>query len=238
MKAFEKGKRWSIQALKAMTLMWLVVHFLLTTLYLMPLNPIKIYLRPLLDATIGTYFAQNWSLFAPNPVSDDLSVLVHPLTEAQVQSLSDGRLPTQGWYNISDPLWQKFQGNRFSAYDRMARTQTSSVRRVLNGGIELMPIHTACEKGDEDACADYQERLKTAREGASNLLVKVASAFTKDLHGANSGYEYIAIRVRVTKGVPWSERHTGEPTSEDLEIGIYPINKEVTPMGLFQRTAL
>lgn len=215
-----------VKIVKGLTLAWFVVHFLLTVLYVSPLNPLKLGLYPLLEATIGTYFIQNWNLFAPNPVQDDMILLVQP------RNMEDSVLMTNEWYNLSSPFWAHFQKNRFSAYDRLARSQSSAIRNTLTGDINLIPIYDACQNGDSTSCQVYDSLLAERREIEVDRLVKIASAFCNDIEALDE-YSYVAIRIRVKSFPAWSERYEDEVAINDYDIGTYPIDKSIVPMGLF-----
>ena len=212
---------------------WLTVHFVLTLLYVMPVNPIKLALHPLLTATIGTYFPQNWNLFAPNPVSSDLTILVLPLTTAMATEAAEGSLPSNGWYDLSTPLWEHFQHNRLSAYDRLARPQASAIRMFLSGGAHLAPWAEACRKGDDEACEFFEEQFTAARARATKFLVGIASAFCNDVFPDRADLAFVALRMRERASVPWSQRHTGERVERLLDLGVYPIGRGVVAPGLY-----
>jgi hypothetical protein len=194
----------------------------------MPLNPMKVQLKPLLDASMGSFFSQNWSLFAPNPVSQDYIMLVQPL-----QGTSAEEITTNGWYNLSTPLWKHFQNNRFSAYDRLARSHSSALRNTLTGDLSLKHLFDACENGDTLSCSQYKRLLASVREGQIEKLVEIGSAFCNDIEKFNSAYNYMAIRIRVVSFPPWSKRYEGESTINDLDLGIHPIDKTIAPFDLF-----
>ncbi len=219
------------------TLLWLVTHFALTAAYVMPLNPLKVALRPLLQATIGTFFQQNWSLFAPNPVSSNKSLLARCLAGREAEDLATAGLPADGWYDLSGPLWARFQRNRFSAYDRLSRPQSNAIRQYQSGSVRLLPWWQACEKGDSDSCAFLNEQLQLGRSRARRLLARIGSAFCKDVAESGDRFTHVALRIRETNSVPWSERYTGEPEKVDIEVGVFPVDERVVIPGLFKATA-
>jgi hypothetical protein len=226
-------KRWLSNLVRYGALLWLVCHFTLTALYVMPLNPIKMRLQPFLDQTIGTYFPQNWSLFAPNPVSSDEAILVRCLDNAEVEAMKASGLPTTGWQDISTPLWERFQRNRFSAYDRLGRPQSNAVRAYMTGGMDLEPWIESCQKGSEQSCKQIEERLKSARGEAAVMLGKVGSAFCLET-AATKDATHVAMRMRQTNGAPWSERYTPNRVTRDYELGVYPVDTTVATTGLFR----
>ena len=109
-------------------LVWLVGHFSLTVLYVMPDNPLSESLQPLLRATIGRYFEQNWALFA------------RPLTPAEVAALPETGWPGEGWYDLSTPMWERFQYNRFTPDERLTRPQAEAFVVYLRAVDGLEPL--------------------------------------------------------------------------------------------------
>lgn len=214
---------------KVFTILFFVVHFLLTIIYVLPLNPIKVRIRPLLDQTIGTLFAQNWSLFAPNPVANDFILLLEPL-----KTNNPKEIKKHGWYDLSSPFWHRFQEHRFSAYDRLARSQSNAVRTALSGDPRLIPYLKACEKGDTAACSIYSKSLAYIRQTQVDKLTKIGSAFCNDLIESNNHYRHFALRIRIVSFPPWSKRYTGKKSIRDLDLGIHPIDRKIAPFGIFK----
>ena len=217
-----------MNCVKCVTIIWFVVHFSLTILYTLPLNPIKLRLMPFLNETIGLYFGQNWSLFAPNPVAVDNILLAQPVKENDPALLEDTK-----WYNLSSTFWDHYQKSRVSAYDRLARSQSTALRSALTGDVTMKPLYDACANGDTLACIAYQKTLGLVRTSQIDKLVKIASAFCNDIDGIKQNYKYVAIRIRVITFPKWSERYNHENSIKDFEIGMYPIDKKIVPIGLF-----
>jgi uncharacterized protein DUF5819 len=230
--------RWLGPLVRIAALAWFVVHFALTVLYVMPENPIRMGMAPVLNATIGTYFYQNWSFFAPNPISSDYALLARPLTEADENAQPAQGLPVDGWYDVSTPLWARFQQNRFSAYDRLTRPLSSAIRAYLTGGPELLPWLESCEKGDKASCVFYEDRLKKTRVEAGKTLSRIGSAVCNDLAHSGARITHVALRVRETLSVPWSERWTSKPVVRDVELGVYAVDRTVAPPGLYVADSL
>lgn len=191
--------------IRIIVLLWLIVHFTLTILYVSPRNPLKDTVEPFLDATIGTYFLQNWNLFAPTPVTADFSLLVRPLNNNEFKTAQAHGLPDNGWYDLSAPMWTEFQRNRFSAYARMARPE-------------------------DQAIAHY---LDQPQDQPVQLLVKVASSFCKDIGQDHANFVALVIYEKLSK--PWSERETSKPQDiKTILIGVYPVNNQIEKMNLYR----
>jgi len=221
--------RWR-QSVRIATLSWLVLHFVFTVAYVLPFNPAQAETQGLLNATIGSYFSQNWRLFAPDPVAGDLSLLARCMTPAEMATMKPGAVPSEGWRDISTPLWHRFQENRFSAYDRMARPNTNTLRAIMFGQSELA---TACKKGSKEACTAYEDTLKAARTATMPRLAKIGSAFCKDLDPDGTRYSHVALRLRETDGNPWSQRYEAPRAPHDVDVGLQPIDESVAAMGMF-----
>jgi len=227
------SRRYLVACIRVSTIVWLVAHYALTVAYVMPVNPVKIELQPVLNATIGAYFYQNWSFFAPNPLSSNYALLMRPLTQLDLDMIPKAGPPADGWYDLSSPVWSRFQENRLTAYDRVTRPQSNAIRQYLSGGPQLTPWAESCEKGDLASCAFYENQLTVARADAGRLLAKVGSAFCRDVACSSKKVTHVAFRARETMSVPWSQRNTAQPAVRDIELGIYPVNERAASTGLY-----
>jgi hypothetical protein len=64
-------------------------------------------------------------------------------------------------------------------------------------------------------------------------MVKIASAFCKDIGQNNASY--VALIIRESQSKPWSERGTSkQPVVKTTFVGIYPIDRSVTKINLYQ----
>lgn len=218
--------------LQIVSLGLLVVHFVLTALHVAPVNPLKLSVRGLLFLTIGKHLPQDWRVFAPVPVTSDEAILIRCLTLADHAMPA---LPRDGWYDISTPLWQRYQRQRFSGYDRLSRPHTYAARTYIMGGMDADAWYQACRSGSQDACDVYNAVLANARNENSEILARIGSAYCTDLGLANST-SHVAMRVRRSYPFAWSARNSGRPRfSEDLPVAIFPFNRAVKAPGLFTR---
>lgn len=221
---------------KATATVVLVFHLLLTTVYVLPDNPVKAQLLPLLNATVDVYARQTWNLFAPNPISTDFILLARCLDSSLDPAAVAALLATDessGWANLSQPLWQGFQAQRFAAYDRLARPFTATVRTYVNGGTGLNRWRSAClDKGDKPACEVYERGVARAREASEPKLQRLGSAVC---NGIAPGSVAVALRARVESAVPWSRRYDRgfRPQTNDVSLGLHPIQPSVRGLDLF-----
>lgn len=221
------------RATRVITLVGLVLHFALTLLYVFPLNPVKMELGFLANLTIGTYFPQNWSLFAPTPVQSTQVLLVRCLSAEEVPADSTHPLPTEGWEDVSSAHFKQAQRHRLSSYERLVRPLQNSLRTYLNGGPDLYSFHEACEKGDTEACKARDIAIKPRRELAARMFRRVGSVFCREAFPLRR-LSAVALRFRERGAVPWSARAEGKPKEQDFELGLFKLDETVSLPGIYE----
>jgi hypothetical protein len=203
----ESGKIYIIHIIRFITVLWIIIHFTLTLAYVAPPNPVQANLEPLLKATIGTYFFQDWNLFAPSPRTADLGLLVRPLTGDEFKVAQIQGLPKNGWYDLSAPLWTIFQSNRFVAYYKFGRIA--------------------------DRAIVYYLTLTLPRQQGIRIMVELASAFCKDIGQNHATFVALVIYERQSK--PWPERTTSKQrVVRTTLVGIYPVDRSIKKMNLYR----
>lgn len=220
-------------AVRALALLALVVHSALTLAYVLPMNPTKQPLAPILDATIGKYFSQNWSLFAPEPVQSNLELVVRCLDAGEAAAADRGVLPVAGWRDLSAPLWTQFQRHRFSAYDRLARPNSNFIREFLFGGDGARQLADDCQKGGKESCKAAEEAMKIHREAASKALARIGSMYCRDAGSPHT--TRVAIKIHLRDAVPWSQRDGGTPATHDALVGVFAIDPTAVAPHIFQK---
>lgn len=222
------------RTVRVATLVWLVAHFTLTLLYVMPANPMRMNLEGLLNLTIGTFFGQNWNLFAPDPLATDYALLVRCVDGGERGALTEENLPSEGWHDLSSPMWKRFRVNRFSAYDRLSRTQLQAIRQFVSGGPGTSDWRRACQRGDEGACEVLERLMELARADAELYLRRIGSAFCFATARQPREISHVGLRIRQREPVPWSKRHEIEELeAEDFSVGVYEVDPDVDPFPLF-----
>jgi hypothetical protein len=222
-------------AVKALAVWMFVVHFLLTAIDVFPDNPVKAGMLPVLSVTIESYARQNWNLFAPDPISTDFVLLAKCLRGPADAGLADaGAADDSGWEDLSLPIWKAFQRNRVSAYDRLARPLTNTLRTYLSGGATLIRWQKACiERKDPEACVVYERGVTEARDASSIMLRRLGSGFCRSTAPAATA---VALRARVQTAVPWSKRF--EPSFQapvqDVPVGVYPVDPAMVGSGIYR----
>jgi hypothetical protein len=226
------SRPWLMTLARLTSLGCLLIYGALTVAYLAPPNSLTAPLQPVLRATIGTYFEQSWSLFAPIPVSSDLALLARPMSRGEVAALPASGWPGDGWHDLSTPLWARATHNPFAADGRLRNAQVRAITAYLGRPAELDAWWIACQSGDTVACAHYTAQLQLARAEAERLLVKIASASIQHSAQAGQDISHVALRVRVIPGAPWSQRYEAGRDVFEIDVGVYPVDFGVSPPAL------
>jgi hypothetical protein len=211
-----------------LTATWFVFHFSATALYNMPANPLQTRLSPIYRGYMRHFFPQVWTLFAPNPIQSNQSLLLQCLDLLQ-------KPLDQAWVDVLRPLWLHHEEHRLSAYDRLSRTFSNPMRDYLQGPYRSKKDSEQCLIGDKSACERFNKNVKKRREIALANLVRPASAYCADLAASQGRARYprVAIRLRTVTPPSWEKRYTGKSVTADHEIGIQN-TVDIQPIGLFQ----
>ncbi|GAA5347144.1 hypothetical protein CLV97_11615 [Planifilum fimeticola] len=100
------------------------IHFLMTILYLAPDNLLKRRFSEPLQRYMDPLFAQNWQLFAPNPISQHRSLVI----KAKYRDPGTGEIRETPWKDITRPQVRDVWENRLFNGDRALRFQTSAIK--------------------------------------------------------------------------------------------------------------
>jgi hypothetical protein len=214
-------------------LLWLATHFTLTIAYVMPLNPVTAAMQPLLQGTIGTYFPQGWSFFAPDPGWSVPVLLARPLSSAEAAAVPAQGLPVAGWYDLSTPLWQRFHDNRLSAYGRVAFPQLRATLAYSSGDKDLTMYTAACQQDTASACQTYDPQRESIRVHARQLLARIGSAFCNEML-PDADVSHVALRLRERPIVGWADRQSRQPAAHEADLGVFPVDRSVAAADLWR----
>ncbi|MEU6373766.1 DUF5819 family protein [Streptomyces sp. NPDC046909] len=111
------------------------VHLGMTFLHVAPANAVTKQHGAAIDDWIYPEFEQNWKLFAPNPLQQNIAIQVR----AQVLD-ADGTVRTTGWYDLSAEDGRAIDGNLLPSH-----TQQNELRRawdffVATHGTDNRPV--------------------------------------------------------------------------------------------------
>jgi hypothetical protein len=195
----------------------LSIHFGLTLIYLLPLNPITLRLAPLLDRYMTPFFAQNWRLFAPEPISETRILLLSCRLRQR-----NGRLIETAWADISTPLWEVQARQRFSPASWLARLQMHALQRFFAPGEPLFGLKPS-QLEENPELHSLKAQLQAAEQArhafAARVLARLGSAYCDRRYGAGLTVA-TGMRLAVLHVPPFSQRHKRDDPDEWR---VYPV---------------
>jgi hypothetical protein len=196
----------------------LVFHFSATCLYLTPPNAIALRWRPTVDRYMTPYFAQAWTLFAPDPIVDTRELLV----SCRI-ARADGSFEDSPWLDITTPLRDQRARYRIGPASALERAQTGGLHIVLAPPDPLIE-RLGADAENDPAFAAYKAQRAAVVEQGQRLLRRVASAACDRAYGRGVTTE-VAVRMLRTPSPPFSHRRAplseSETTYVDFPRGPY-----------------
>ncbi|MEV8127112.1 DUF5819 family protein [Streptomyces sp. NPDC085944] len=191
--------RYQIGAVVALAVVAVAVcaHLGLVFLHVAPSNTLTKQHGAVVDEWVFPEFEQNWKLFAPNPLQQNVSVQVR----AEVGT-ADGGIRTTGWYDLSAEDGRAIAGNPLPSH-----TQQNELRRAWDFFV---------------ATHDSEDRPVGLRGSLSETYLRRIALLRLDRNdaaGPGGVVERVQYRSRTTSVAPpsWSgEKVSGRPTVREL----------------------
>ncbi|MFF9122536.1 DUF5819 family protein [Streptomyces sp. NPDC014889] len=173
------------------------VHLGMVFLHITPSNTVNRQHAEAVDGWIYPEFEQNWKLFAPNPLQQNIAVQVR----AEVGT-PDGGTRTTGWYDLSAEDGRAIDGNLLPSH-----TQQNELRRAWD-------FYGSAHDADNRAVG-----LRGALAEQYLRRIVVLRLERGDAAGAGGSLERVQVRSRTSNvpPPPWSdEKATGKPAYRTL----------------------
>ncbi|NDL59090.1 DUF5819 family protein [Phytoactinopolyspora mesophila] len=197
------------------------IHFAATFLWNAPDNPIKDSVRDEMRSYIQPFFQQNWSLFAPNPVSSEGEVLLRARTEDPVT----GDVRTTEWISPTELEWSVVRDN--PAPSRVSRLSSNLHRRLNTAWNRLNDEQkdiVADDYDDMTVWSPLADDLIEAQGGETSSRVanlvradRVLTGYATQVARAMWGENIVAVQFQLQRTpVPrWEDRMEPEPDNPD-----------------------
>ena len=171
------------------------VYLVSALLYLAPPNPVTLLHLPAVRGLLHPFFAQNWHLFAPNPIRMNLVLTVRCSTGAQVTP----------WLDPFTPWLAQHHRNRFSPMGKMLRVPQNAMFAVLGRSAdEWRPL--ICRRTPEaPMCRGEDPASRRQRDLGVFILQRVGSAVCDQVAGSGR-VRYVQPRILIHEPPPWSKR--------------------------------
>jgi len=166
-----------------------------TFLYLSPPNPLTYQLWPVIARIQQPLFAQNWHLFAPNPVRTNLVLTVRCRVGENVTS----------WHDPFTPLLARHHQNRITPMGRVIRIPQNAMYLFLSRTADEWR-HLLCRRvRDHPACRGGDPSARRQRELGRFVLHRITSAACDGLVGPGRASQ-VQARILIHEPPPWSRR--------------------------------
>lgn len=176
-------------------------YFVVSSLTQMPLNPVKLRHYDKINSLTQPYLAQNWMLFAPNPVSDDRGILARA-------RCNDGRVTD--FYDVTRPYVKQEQSDRFFP-SRMNRLVSGTITQLDTTDPILQRLRST-EKEKKKPQVPLLPHEKTSQEQGETFLARFSM---RQLSGVCRGdVAGVQVRVYVNELPSWSQRKDPSATGK------------------------
>lgn len=169
----------------------------------MPLNPVSARIRPFVVEVLEPHFTQSWTLFAPDPISDERGIVARA-------KCSDGT--TTAHIDVTSPFVQMAQSSRWFP--------SRSGRMISNGIQALVTVDPLLRELRSDPSAPLSP-AEQEMQNRGELVLQRTAAFELAEHCAPGEVTSVQVRVVVHEFPRWSERNdwdrVGEITYYDLD---------------------
>ena len=207
-----RDHRWTVTAVTVVVSAFLVFHFSLTGLYLLPLNPVKLAFGRYLSAYVDPLFTQNWHLFAPDPVNSSFSVIGKCRT-GDAES---------AWLDVTHGTVERLKSNPVPGpLSSALHLQTTLIRAYLLGSsdVEDHMLRGFCrDQPEAEYCSRRGEQTTAVIEIARSALVRLLTdvCVTSGFTDVDSVY----IRLANLKFPRFSSRSLPDEAGEVLYVDV------------------
>lgn len=166
-----------------------------TFLYLTPPNPVKARWLPVITAFAHPLFAQNWHLFAPDPVRTNFVLSVRCRTTAGVSP----------WRDVTQPMLARHHRGRTSPMSRLLRVQQNAIRMFLGFSQDEWRQLLCRRIPRSPACANESPQVARQQEVGLYLLRRAASDACDRIAGRGRT-QAVQMRILIHTPPMWSQR--------------------------------
>jgi hypothetical protein len=175
--------------LAGVTVCAFAAHFAMTALYLTPENHAKRATARQVNDYVLPYFDQNWRLFAPDPMEEDLGIMVRTRT-------GDGTAPTP-FLDITTPMLNRSHHRAFG--DRLARMQSGTLQAFQDAEFYVRQQLLKADPGRDPKSPIGEADLRRVRPEAREMYA-VSLRHLHSLAGLKAREEWVpvtAVQIRI-----------------------------------------
>lgn len=183
------------------------MHFALTALYVLPLNPVKAKEGQLINGYMQPLFTQNWQLFAPDPLSNNIYVFL----QAQYSNGEESE-----WYDLSSESYKSNQERRISPNNRLVRIGTSAFLQSMRKDETLEKLKGKISE-EKIKALEKEHGMDEYQKHGIEILYNYARPYAAKLPDTED-IEKIRVRVLVEEAIPYSNKDNPEAIPEKSHV--------------------
>ncbi|WP_366204317.1 DUF5819 family protein [Bacillus safensis] len=179
------------------------IHNILIVISSGPTNPLSAKYSNLAKTYTSSIFSQNWHLFAPDPIRNNVNLYI------QVSN-NPSNTDSSEWLNISPPLNEAGK-KMFSPFNRTSRLVSGIFLDMRGENLADDLFYKYVEEKNRSAPEDpinklYERKKKETRKIAEEHLFKFVSFYIKKYTSTDK--TYFRVRIISKDTVPFSKRNT------------------------------
>jgi hypothetical protein len=193
------------RVITALGLVFLVVHFTFTTIYLNPVSVIGLAWREPVNSYLEPLFRQRWSLFAPDP----------PMLDRRLDYQCEVDGEHGEWLSRSEDLLATHARWRFSPAARLRRLETAAIVATVGSAdvivTELLAAQDNASEEQRERVEDLLAHRLAASVVASETGYRLVLAYCREDLGSDP--DRMRYRIVTSSVTPYSDRN--DPSKAD-----------------------
>lgn len=182
-------------------------HAVLTVLTIAPLNPASLAVTRLLQAYMYPLFSQRWSLFSPNPLTENRVVLV----KCRLVRRSGGARQETDWLDITTATRRQGSGHILTPVHRVLRMHVTPTITTAPDEDALRLRRAICKDDPEDPSCKEPLVPDWLEKRSREVSLRVACATVRPMIAPEWDIESVRLRFATQTAVPFSQRHAPAP---------------------------
>lgn len=172
-----------------------MVYLASALIYLAPPNPVSLLHLQTVRGLLHPFFAQNWHLFAPNPIRTNLVLTVRCKVGPRITP----------WLDPYTPWLVQHHRNRFSPMGKMLRVPQHAMFAVLGRSADEWRPLVCRRTPDSPFCRGEDPLARRQRELGLYILQRISSVVCDGVAGPGHA-ESVQPRILIHEPPPWSKR--------------------------------
>lgn len=195
-----------------------------------PTNPLSAKYSDISNTYTSTVFSQNWHLFAPEPVNNNVHIYIQLTDDISEEKENQ-------WHDITQPFIKNNNNKIITPYNKTIRLIDGIFLDAVGSNYtsDLLTKYVKKEENREESPVvdNLKEYQKESQEHGVNNLYRYASSYVNSFmieEGTNN--KYIRIRLTAYETTPFSERENQNYKEEITNNHTYDWKKidNVAPM--------